>query len=132
VAADFSAGDPALRKLVEANLDTLIRLAVLSGLQISSGHLDGKDAAIRSTAQFDLRIAYGDIVDKPAEIARLKKEIERLTKDVASKKSRRADETFLSRAPAKVVDDLRATLAERQLEQQKLQLRLQQLGNQDR
>jgi valyl-tRNA synthetase len=131
VAADFSAGDPALRQLVESNLDTLMRLAVLSGLQISSGHLDGKDAAIRSTAQFDLRIAYVDTIDKPAEIARLKKEIERLTKDVASKQARLADDTFLSRAPAKVVDDLRATLAERQLEHQKLLVRLQQLGNQD-
>ena len=127
VAADFSTGNPALRKLVEANLEPLLRLAVLSELKTSSGHLDSTGAAVRSTAQFDLRIAYGDTIDKPAEIARLTKEIDRLTKDIASKQARLADETFLSRAPAKVVDDLRSTLAERQLELKKLQDRLQQL-----
>ena len=115
---------------MEANLEPLLRLAALSGLQISSGHLDPTGAAVRSTAQFDLRIAYGDTIDKPAEIARLKKEIDRLTKDIASKQARLADETFLSRAPAKIVEDLRATLAERQLEHKKLEERLKQLESQ--
>ena len=127
VAADFSTGDAGVRALVEENLDPLLRLASLSGLQISSGHLDAAGAAVRSTAQFDLRIAYGDTVDKPAEIARLKKEIERLAKDIASKQTRLGDETFLSKAPAKIVDDLKATLAGRQLEHAKLVDRLGQL-----
>ena len=127
VAADFSTGNPALRKLVEDNLDPLLRLASLSGLQISSGHLDATGAAIRSTALFDLRIAYGDTVDKPAEIARLKKEIDRLAKDIASKQARLVDEIFLSKAPAKIVDDLKATLAGRQLAHAKLLDRLTQL-----
>jgi valyl-tRNA synthetase len=127
VPADFSTGNPALRKLVEDNLDPLLRLASLSSLQVSSGHLDSQGATIRSTALFDLRIAYGDTIDKPAEIARLKKEIDRLAKDIESKLKRLADETFLSKAPAKIVDDLRATLAERQLEHKKLLDRLKQL-----
>jgi valyl-tRNA synthetase len=128
VAADFSTGDPTVRKLVEQNLDPLLRLAALSQLQILSGHLDPAGAAIRSTAQFDLRIAYGETVDKLAEVARLKKEIERLAKDIESKQGRLADENFTSKAPAKVVDDLRKTLAERQLEHQKLLDRLKQLA----
>ena len=84
-------------------------------------------AAVRSTASFELSIPYADTVDKPAEIARLKKEIDRLTKDVESKQHRLADESFTSKAPAKVVDALRATLTERQLELKKLRARLQQL-----
>ncbi len=127
VAAEFSTGDSGVRKLVEDNLDPLLRLGALSGLQMSSGHLDATGAAVRSTALFDLRIAYGDTVDKPAEIARLKKEIDRLAKDIASKQSRLGDETFLSKAPAKIVDDLKATLAGRQLELAKLLDRLKQL-----
>ena len=127
VAADFSTGNPVLRKLVEDNLDPLLRLAALSGLQIASGHLDPEGAAIRSTAQFDLRIAYGETVDKPAEIARLKKEIDRLAKDIESKQKRLGDENFTSKAPAKIVEDLKATLAERQLEHKKLEDRLKQL-----
>jgi valyl-tRNA synthetase len=126
-AADFSANDAAVRKLVESNLEPLLRLANLSALHISAGHLDAKGAAVRSTAQFDLRIMYDEAVDKQVEIARLKKENERLAKDIESKKSRLADETFLSKAPPKIVEDLKATLAGREIEHQKLLDRLSQL-----
>jgi valyl-tRNA synthetase len=127
IAADFSSTDPAISTLVQQNLDPLLRLASLSALQISSGRLDAAGAALRSTAQFDLRIAYGESIDKQAEISRLKKEAERLAKDIESKKSRLADETFLSKAPAKIVDDLKSTLASRIVEHQKLLDRLAQL-----
>jgi valyl-tRNA synthetase len=127
VAAEFSSKDAGVRGLVERNLDALTRLASLSELQVSSGALAAEGAAVRSTAQFDLRIAYGDTVDKPAEIAKLQKEIERLAKDIETKKTRLADETFTSKAPAKVVDDFKATLAVREAEYQKLVERLKQL-----
>jgi valyl-tRNA synthetase len=127
VAAEFSGRSPMLRNLVEESMDPLLRLAVLSELRVSADHLDPTGAAIRSTAAYDLRIAYGDTVDKPAEIARLKKEIERLTKDIESKQKRLADESFTSKAPGHVVDALRATMMERQLELKKLRDRLEQL-----
>jgi valyl-tRNA synthetase len=127
IAADFSSADPAIRALAEQNLDPLLRLASLSALQVSASRLDSAGAALRSTAQFDLRIAYGDTIDKQAEIARLKKEAERLAKDIESKKSRLADEVFLSKAPAKIVEELKATLALRIIEHQKLLDRLAQL-----
>ena len=127
LAADFSSGDSAVRKLVEQNLDPLLRLASLSALGISGSRLDAAGAALRSTAQFDLRIAYGEAIDKSAELIRLNKEIERLTKDIESKQTRLADETFLSKAPAKIVEELKATLAQRIIEHQKLLDRLAQL-----
>jgi len=127
VAADFSAKDEAVRQLVHSNLEPLLRLANLSALQISAGNLDATGAAVRSTAQFDLRIGYDDAVDKQVEIVRLKKEIERLAKDIDSKKARLADETFLGKAPRKIVEDLQATLAARGIEHQKLRDRLSQL-----
>jgi valyl-tRNA synthetase len=127
VAADFSTKDAAVRKLVESNLEPLLRLANLSGLAISSGHLDSTGAAVRSTARFDLRIGYDEAVDKQVEIARLKKEFERLAKDIESKKGRLGDKTFLSKAPAKIVEDLKATLAAREIEHQKVLDRLSQL-----
>ena len=127
IAADFSSADPSIRTLVEQNLDPLLRLASLSALQISASRLDSAGAALLSTAQFNLLIAYGDTIDKTAETARLKKDAERLAKDIESKKSRLADETFLSKAPAKIVEDLKATLASRTIEHQKLLDRLAQL-----
>jgi valyl-tRNA synthetase len=128
VAADFSSRGLKVRNLIQENMDPLLRLASLSELRVSADHLDPKSGAVRSTAAFDLRIAYIDAVDKPAEIARLKKEIDRLEKDIESKQKRLADESFTSKAPGKVVDSLRATVVERQIEHRKLQDRLDQLS----
>ncbi len=127
VAAQFSSDDANVRSLVEGNLDSLTRLANLSSLEVSSGHLDAAGAAIRSTAQFDLRIPYGEAIDKPAETARLRKEIERLEKDIESKQKRLADDTFRSKAPPDIVRAMETTLAERTAELQKLRDRLSQL-----
>jgi valyl-tRNA synthetase len=127
VAADFFATGPMRRNLIQENLDAILRLASLSELRIMTGHLDAAGGVVRSTAAFDLRIAYGEAIDKDAEIARLKKEIDRLAKDIESKQKRLADGNFTSKAPAKVVEGLRATLAERQLEHKKLCDRLQHL-----
>ncbi|MGA8145438.1 MAG: valine--tRNA ligase [Candidatus Acidiferrales bacterium] len=128
VSAQLSIGNAWDRNLAERNQEPLLRLAALSDLVISSGRLDPAGAVIRSTARFDLRIAYGEAMDKNAEIARLKKEADRLAKDIESKKSRLADESFLSKAPAKIIDDLKSTLAQRTIEHQKLLDRLAQLA----
>jgi valyl-tRNA synthetase len=126
VAADFSAASASLRNLVDSNLEAILRLGNLAGLSISAERREAAGAAIRSTANYDLRIAYGEAADKQTEIARLRKEIERLAKDIESKKSRLADQAFLSKAPAKIVDELKATLAGREVELRKLLDRLKQ------
>jgi valyl-tRNA synthetase len=127
VAAELSARGAATPTLVAANLDPLLRLASLSELRLTQDHLDPKGAVVRSTAAFDLRIAFGDAVDKAAEIARLKKQIAEREKDIASKQARLADQSFTSKAPGHIVDALRATLIERQMEHKKLVDRLAQL-----
>jgi valyl-tRNA synthetase len=128
VAADFSTRGVMLRNLVQENMDPLLRAASLSELRVSRDHLDPTGGAMRSTAAFDLRIAYGDTVDTAAEMARLNKEIDRLAKDIEAKQKRLADESFTTKAPPQVVDSLRATLVERQLEHKKLADRLNQLS----
>ena len=45
---------------------------------------EAEGAAVRLAASFELSIPYGDAIDKPAEIARLKKEEARLEQDVAT------------------------------------------------
>ncbi len=127
VAADLSAVSASVRSLVERNLDAVLRLGNLASVSISAERLDAAGAAIRSTANYDLRIAYDEAVDKQAEIARLRKEIERLAKGIEAKKARLADETFLSKAPARIVQDLKATLAGHEVEHKKLLERLKQL-----
>jgi valyl-tRNA synthetase len=128
VMADFSSKDEALRTLVKHNLEPILRLATLSNVNISSDALDATGAAVRSTAEFDLRIAYGDLIDKGAEVAKIDKEVERIAKDVEQKKARLADEAFTSKAPAKVLDQFRATLSAREIELEKLIERKKQLA----
>jgi valyl-tRNA synthetase len=132
VTAEFFATGPMRRTLVEENMDAILRLASLSELRVMAGHPGEASAAdgggiVRSTAAFDLRIAYGQAIDRQAEIARIKKETDRLAKDIESKQKRLADQNFTGKAPEKVVDALRATLEERQLELKKLRERSRQL-----
>jgi valyl-tRNA synthetase len=128
VQAEFSTADAAAGKLIQANLAAIGRFAVLSELRIvPRGQFDSKTGAVRSTALFDVRIAYSDVVDATAEKARLKKEIEGLQKAIVSKERQLGDETFRSRAPAEIIQKLEATLAEQRVELAKLQDRLPQL-----
>ena len=59
-------------------------------------------------------------MDVPAEVARLRKELEQLAKNIASKQQRLEDQTFRSRAPEHIVKGLETTLAERRTEFDKL------------
>jgi len=127
VAADFAPASAIVRAVIENNRAVILRLAGLSDLRFSRAKLEPTSGPVRSTAQFDLRIAYGEGAELGAEVARLRKEKERLARDLESKQNRLADKTFRSRAPAEIVRQLEATFAERQLEFDKLAERLAQL-----
>src|SRR5260370_33654117 len=98
------------------------RFAVLSETRIvPRKQFEAHRRAVRSTATFDVRIAYSVTVDVSAEKMRLKKEIEGLQKAISSKERHLGDETFRGRAPEKIIKGLEATLAEQRIEPQKLQ-----------
>ena len=128
VAAEFSTSDAGAGALIRENRGAIERFAVLSELRIvPRQQFDAKSGAVRSTATFDVRIAYSDTVDVATEKTRLRKEIEGLQKAMASKERQLGDETFRSRAPEKIIKGLEATLAEQRIELRKLRDRLSQL-----
>jgi valyl-tRNA synthetase len=127
IAAEFYSSYEYIRATIQRNLHGILRLASLAELKVSPNRLPQAGGAMRSTAQFDLRIAYSDTVGVAAEQTRVRKEIERLQKDVASKESQLGDETFRSRAPEKIVLGMKATLEQRRIELGKLTERLRQL-----
>jgi valyl-tRNA synthetase len=128
VAAEFSSSDERARQTIQSNLDGILRLAALLELKVSAERLPQSGGAVRSTAHFDVRIAYvADTIDVEAEEARLRKQIEGLEKAIAAKEKQLADDTFRSRAPEKVVRGLEATLAEQTTELRKLRSRLEEL-----
>ena len=62
----------------------------------------------KMTVYFDL----SKLIDVSAEIQRNEKLLENLVKQIASKESKLSNETFVSRAPADVVEKERASLGE--------------------
>ncbi|HEX8763695.1 MAG TPA: class I tRNA ligase family protein, partial [Candidatus Acidoferrum sp.] len=128
VGAEFSTTDRSLERLILANREAVERFAVLSGLRLlAKDKFEAKGGAVRSTAQFDVRVVYSETVDVGAERARLMKEIDGLQKAIASKEKQLADDTFRSRAPEKIINGLEATLAQQRIEMEKLQKRLRDL-----
>ena len=82
----------------------------LCGVTLTQGDVP-KTGAVRATPEFDLSIDVpGAELEK--QRARLEKERDQLEKNIANSLRQLGDETFLSRAPAKVVDSIRAKLAE--------------------
>ena len=128
VAAELSVADEAARGSVESNRDGIVRLGMLTDLKVTDGRLEQSGGgAVRSSAKFDLRIAYTETVDAAAECAKITKELEGLRKAIGSKEKQLGDETFLSRAPEKIIRGLEATLATQRIEMQKLTERFEQL-----
>src|SRR5246127_1275996 len=127
IAAEFYSENAHIRETIAANLEGILRLALLTELTITEAKLAQSGGGLRSTSSFDLRVPHVETVDIAAELVRLKKEQDRLTKDIASKEGQLGNETFRSRAPEKIIQGLEATLAERQIELQKVRERIREL-----
>jgi valyl-tRNA synthetase len=125
--AQLGPSSTTVRCVVERSLDTLMRLASLSSLSLAEPPFDSTKGVVRSTKDFELFIPYEAAFDVEAEKLKLRKEEERLTKDIASKQQRLEDQTFRIRAPEHIVKGMEATLAERRAELEKVRERLGQL-----
>jgi valyl-tRNA synthetase len=125
--AEYTSDDPGLIKTLSENCGAILRLAGLSSLQIGEDRV--RQGIIYSTARIEIWLGRGTMSqeEKVEAVTKLRKEIDRLTKDIESKRGRLGDETFLSKAPAKIVEDLKATLTGREIEHQRLLDRLNQL-----
>ena len=130
VAAEFFSADAEVRGIVEANREGIVRLGLLSELRVTAEKLREGSGGMRSTARFDLQIPYpAETTDAGTEIARLKKEMEGLKKAIASKENQLGNETFRSRAPRNIIEQMQQVLAGQRIELQKIGERLKQLGS---
>lgn len=127
IAADFSTADAAVKQLVEENREAILRLATLTEIHFHTGALAPSGGPVRSTAQFDLRIPFSEATDVNAELAKLRKEIERLHVDIGSKRNKLADPNFRGKAPEHVVKNMESALTQRETELAKLSERRKEL-----
>jgi valyl-tRNA synthetase len=99
--------------LADAHADMLSRLARVSSVELVSEALTGENA--RSTANFDVAVLYERQIDVPAERERLTKDLAKFEKGLAAAEKQLGNETFMSKAPAHIVDGLRKQQAETKL-----------------
>ncbi len=103
------------RVSVPVNEQVLLRLA---GLKVTVGDVP-KTGAMRSAPAFDLSIDV-PAGQMEAQKKRIAKEREQLEKNIVNSKRQLSDDVFLGKAPAKVVDSIRAKLAEYEAQLAKL------------
>jgi valyl-tRNA synthetase len=96
--------------LTGAHGDMLGRLARVSAIEFSTEPLTGDNA--RSTPAFDVAVIYARQIDVPAERERLSKELAKFDKILGGNEARLADEKFIAKAPAPIVEGLRRQTAE--------------------
>ncbi len=102
---------------ISIDIDTEV-VRRLSGITFTKGDVP-TSGPIRSTSAFDLSV---NVSAEQAEIQkkRLEKEREQLEKNIANAKRQLSDDVFLGKAPAKIVDSIRAKLAEYEAQLTKL------------
>jgi valyl-tRNA synthetase len=116
-----------VRTFIEQNIDIIERLANLLPPTFVATSFDSTKGVIRSCGGLELFVPYKSAFDVNARAAQLRKEKERLSKEIESARQRLADKAFRSRAPENIVKGNEAKLAENLTEFNKIVVQLAQL-----
>jgi valyl-tRNA synthetase len=100
-----------VRAMLERNREAIEKLAGVEGVSFVEQSL-AQVANARSTARFDVALVYEKKIDTAAERERLRKELQKLEGESANARRQLGNEQFLAKAPAKVVEGLKARAAE--------------------
>ncbi len=119
--------EPSIRSLFEENRGPIERLASVASMTFAENSLS-KLSGARSTARFDVHVIYEKKIDVVAECARLAKELEQIEKEIGNGQRQLSNEQFLAKAPAKVVEGMRARAQELSVLREKTQSKLNELN----
>jgi len=120
------AHQPEIRRLLEENQGAMERLGGVESVEFVNDSL-AKLPGARHTARFDVHVVYEKKIDVVAERERLKKELEKIEKEIANGQRQLSNEGFLAKAPAHVVEGLRKRAGELQVLQGKTKSKLDEL-----
>jgi valyl-tRNA synthetase len=119
--------DAEIRTLIEQNSNALERLAHVESIEFVDSSL-AKLPGARHTARFDVHLVYEQKIDVEAECARLKKELEKFAKNIASADRQLNNPGFLAKAPAHIVEGLRKQKEENEALRDKSRKKSDELG----
>ena len=123
------AHEPEIQNLIEQNRGAIEndRQANVESIEFVGTSL-AKLPGTRHTARFDVHMVYEQKIDVEAECARLKKELEKYEKNIASADRQLNNPGFLAKAPANVVEGLRKQKAENESLRDKSSKKFAELG----
>ncbi|MEL7032016.1 MAG: valine--tRNA ligase [Pseudomonadota bacterium] len=119
------ANDETARR-VAAHCDVIMRMARLDKFELADAAPAGSVKAIVDEATVVLEIA--DLIDAGEEIARLDKQLGKLSGEITGLEKRLGNDAFVAKAPAEVVAEQRDRLAELQGTRDKLSVAREQLA----
>ena len=91
----------------EAEREAIAKLAYCSGVEIGESFAAMEGSVTVVTAACRGYLPMEDLVDKKAETARLKKELEGAQKQLATAEAKLQNEKFMGKAPQNVIDGVR-------------------------
>ena len=127
VPVEVFAPEPEIRRLIEENRGAVERLGNVEALRFVENSLSSV-AGARSTARFDVHVVYEKKIDVAAECERLKKELDKIEKELANNHRQLENPQFLAKAPTKVVDGLKARAEELKVLREKTVAKMKELG----
>ncbi len=99
------------RRLISVNKNAILRLAGASDVTvIESGAEAGEKIVSRVCEAGQIFIPLGELVDLEKEKLRLEKELDRVISEIARASGKLNNQSFVAKAPKKLVDDERAKL----------------------
>ncbi len=127
VPIEVFAHEPDIRAMLVQNLTAIERLAIVEKAIFVETSLE-KLPSTRSTSRFDVHVIYERKIDVAAECERLKKELEKIEKEMANGQRQLSNEQFLAKAPAKVVEGLKARAEELKVLRDKTLAKMKEMG----
>jgi len=100
------------RRRLAANEPLLAKLAKLESIRVLEAGEEAPLAATALVGEMEVLVPMAGLIDKDAELARLDKELQRLEGEVKRVGGKLANEGFVAKAPAEVLEKERAKLAE--------------------
>ncbi len=128
VPIEVFAHEPEIRAMFETNLGAVLldrpaNVEKITFVESSLANLPGA----RSTSRFDVHAIYEKKINVAAERERLTKELEKIEKEQANGQRQLSNEQFLVKAPAKVVEGLKARAEELRVVREKTVAKLKEL-----
>lgn len=117
------------QRRLQQNLTALLKLAKLSSISLLAKGEEAPAAATTLVGEMEVLVAMAGLIDKTAELARLDKEIQKITADITRTKGKLSNANFVDKAPAEVIAKERAKLTEAEQAVSKLREQQHKIAN---